>query len=306
MTDFDLGGGGGSAFSFGKQGDQPGTYVQGTVLDMKEVQKTNFKTNEPEFWDNGDPKMQYRVTLQTELRDPTNPNDDGKRDVYLDGRRKPNDNGTKSRLCAVLDAVREVTGSTSLQYGGKLTLQWISGMGFEGDPRNYAAWYEAPAFSMEQPPEHASPPPMPPAQHPSQLQSPGAPPAWAQQQAPAAPPVQQQFQAPPAPPQVTPAVAAANPMAPPVAPPAQQPTAFAQAVQPDLVQMAAAQQQALAQAGAPVGQPQVIAVEPAVQPNALAGTVGQPITAEQVAGLQALNVDPATVFGADWQTRVIG
>lgn len=292
MTDFDLGGGGGSSFSFGPQGSQPGAHVTGTVIDMKEVQKTDFKTNQPEFWDNGDPKMQYRVTLQTDLRDPANPSDDGHRNVFLDGRRKPNDNGTKSKLCAVLDAVRAVTGSTSLQYGGKLTLQWISGMGFEGDPRNYAAWYEAPAFNMEQPPEHASPPPMPPAQHPSQLQSPGAPPAWAQQPqapapapAPVAPPVQQQVQAPPAPPQPPPAVAAANPMAPPVAPPVQAPA-----------------QQAIPG----IQQPQVVAVEPAAPASALAGTVGQPITAEQVAGLQALNVDPATVFGADWQTRVIG
>lgn len=148
-NDFDLSGGGsGNAFSFGPQGSQPGATITGVVLDMKEVQRTNFDTKKPEFWDNGDPKMQYRVTLQTELRDPERPHDDGKRDLYLDGRRKPNDNGTKSRLCAVLDAVREVTGNTSLQRGGRLTVQWISGMGFAGDPRNYVAQYVAPAMNL--------------------------------------------------------------------------------------------------------------------------------------------------------------
>lgn len=178
---FDLGGsGGGNSFSFGPQGAQPGAHIAGTVLDMKEVQRTNFDTKKPEFWDNGDPKMQYRVTLQTELRDTTNPTDDGRRDLYLDGRRKPNDNGTKSRLCAVLDAVREVTGNTQLQRGGKLTVQWVSGMGFSGDPRNYAAWYEAPAMNLGGTPQPAavapaSPPPPTPVQ-----QQPAQPPQWAQ------------------------------------------------------------------------------------------------------------------------------
>lgn len=326
MTDFDLGGGGGASFSFGPQGAQPGAYVQGVILDMKEVQKTNFKTNELEFWDNGDPKMQYRVTLQTELRDPTNPQDDGVRNLFLDGRRKPNDNGTKSRLCAVLDACREATGGTKLKYGGKLTVQWISGMGFEGDPRNYAAWYEAPAMDLEQPAHHAQP--VVPPQAAAPLQSPGPPPAWAQQQpqAPAQPPVapppapgvQNPWtgqsaapQAPVAPPAVTPGVAAANPMAPPLQQPATlagQPNPFAQpgAAGPDPFPA----QQAIPGIQQPAAPAQVVAVEqhaqPAVAPNGLAGVVGQGITAEQIAGVQQLGLDPAQVYGPDWQSRVIG
>lgn len=162
MTDgFDLGGSGGSSFSFGKQGAQPGASVTGTILDMKEVQSTHYDgpdVGKPEFWPNGDPKMQYKVTLQTELRDPANPADDGTRNVYLDGRRRPNDNGTKSKLCAVLDAVRAVTGGTQLQRGGRLTLQWVSGMGFSGDPRNYVAQYVAPAIDLAGPPAVAPAP----------------------------------------------------------------------------------------------------------------------------------------------------
>lgn len=149
MSDtFSLGGNTGSSFSFGKQGAQPGASITGTILDMAEVQRTNFDTKQPEFWDNGDPKMQYRVTLQTTLRDPENQYDDGKRDLYLDGRRKANDNGTKSRLFAVLDAVRQATGGQNLQKGATLTVTWVSGMGFSGDPRNYEASYVPPAMSL--------------------------------------------------------------------------------------------------------------------------------------------------------------
>lgn len=246
QTTFSLGGEGGSYFSFGKSGAQPGAGVQGTILDMKMVQSTDYKTQKPETWDNGDPKMQYRVTLQTQLKD--DPSDDGKRDIYLDGRRKVYNHGGKSKLCAVLDAVRDATGSVNLEYGATLALQWVSGMGVEGDPRCFQAWYTRPSMPLQQPAEHKQPAPLPP-QDPAAFQSPGQPPAWAQQQqTPAPPPVQQQFQ-----------------------PPAQ-------------------------------------AQAPAQQPGAMpmAGVAGQGITAEQVAGLKALNVDPATVFGPDWQQRIVG
>lgn len=218
MSDtFDLGGSGGTSFSWGKPAmdNLPGAYVQGTVLDMKEVQKSEYVegggAGKPEFWDNGDPKMQYRVTLQTELRDPTNPADTGQRDVYLDGRRKANDDGTKSKLCAVLDAVRAVTGGTELQRGGKLTLQWTSGMGFSGDPRCYAAWYEAPALNIGGPPPGVAPV-APPAQPAQQV----PPPAWAQPatQPPVAPPAAGPGPMPTAPP--APPMAAVQQQAPPV------------------------------------------------------------------------------------------
>lgn len=159
MTDsIDLGGSGGQAFSWGAQGTQPGVRVAGRVLGLAEVQATDYQTGKPETWDNGDPKMQYRVTLQTDLRDPSNPTDAGVRDVYLDGSRKQRDNGTKSRLCAVLDAVRAVTGGTSLAVGGYLELVWVSGMGFSGDPRNYEARYMAPQIELGGQAQQAAPP----------------------------------------------------------------------------------------------------------------------------------------------------
>lgn len=215
MTGFDLSGGGGSYFSFGPQGSQPGAHVAGLVLDMKEVQSTDFKTGALETWDNGDPKMQYKVTLQTELRDDAQ--DDGKRDIYLDGRRKPYDDGGMSKLCAVLEAVRTVTGTTSLQPNGKLTLQWVSGLGISGDPRRYQAWYEAPAMALGQP---GTPPPPPGV---AQQAPPAAPPAQVQQQIPTEQgPVNPSTGevAPPPPTQAAPPAAAPPAQAPAAAPPA--------------------------------------------------------------------------------------
>ena len=150
MSDtFDLNSGGGNpSFSFGPQGAQPGAHVAGNVVDMAEVQQINFDTKKPETWDNGDPKMQIRLTLQTELRDAQIPNDTGIRDVYLRGKKRPHDNGAKSTICAVLDAVRAATGDTKLARGGRVTLQWVSGMGFSGDPRSYQASYQPPAMDL--------------------------------------------------------------------------------------------------------------------------------------------------------------
>ena len=282
MTEFPMGGAGGNAFSFGLVGTQPGGYVQGIVLHGEERQSTNFGDNKPEFWDDGRPKMQYVVTLQTELRDPGNPADDGKRELYLDGRRKPNDNGTKSRICAVLDAVKAAKGDTNLEYGAKLTVQWISGMGNAGDPRNYQAWYERPAMPMEQPPQHVpAAPPAPVSGPPSPVQSPGPPPAWAQPAA-AAPPV-----TPPAQPQLPIPAAAAPPVAPPAIQPGQtwtQPQAPTPAVQ----------------AANPYAPP-VTSPAPAQAP---AAQVLPPLTPETVAALQAAGQDPAAYYGPGWMALI--
>lgn len=189
---YDIGGNSGRYFSFGDRGTQPGAWIAGHVVDMKEVQATNYQTKQPEFWDNGDPKMQYRVTLQTDLRDPADQSDTGLRDVYLDGRRRPNDDGGKSKLCAVLDAVKAATGGTALEQGDWLALKWISGLGNTGDPRCYDAQYQRGAMDIgqQQPtqPTPPPPPPAPPVQPVQQQQQPAPPPGWAQP----APPVQQQ------------------------------------------------------------------------------------------------------------------
>lgn len=252
----DLGGSGGASFSFGAQGSQPGIFVVGKVLALAEVQSTDYHTGKPETWDNGDPKMQYRVTLQTDLRDPAIPTDAGVREVYLDGARKARDNGTKSRLAAVLDAVRATTGGTSLAVGGFLKVQWISGMGYSGDPRNYEAMYQAPSVEL------------------------GGQPAAAQQVAPGTPadpfPAHSApaYQAPPAS-WVTQAVANAPGLAPGVLSPAvQNPVQNPQAVQTEQ---------------GPVN-PQTGEIAPVTVP------AGPVITAEAVAAVKAGGMDPAQVW----------
>lgn len=270
MTSWNLGGEGGNTFPF----DNVGDHVQGTVLDLAEVQQSDMQTGQPAFWDDGKPKMMYRVTLQTELRDSANPADDGKRTVYLRGAKKPKDDGGKSSLCAVLDAVKAATGSGNLAYGGKLTLQYAgngpqTNRGFN-PPKYYQAWYEAPTMALEQPAEHKTPEPQPAAPAP-QFGSPappaqvGAPPAWAG--GPAAAPAAPQAPAPAAPP------AAVNPWE-----------------QPQIPGTAPAP-------AAPTG-------PPAPSAAAAPAPAGPAITRETVASLQAAGVDPTSVYGPGWEQRV--
>jgi hypothetical protein len=188
---FDLGGGGGTSFPFDNIGDA----VTGTILDVEEMQETDFDSGAPKFWPDGKSIMQHRVTLQTELRD--DGDDDGQRSVYLRGSRKPE---SKSTLSAVLAAVKATTGGSALDKGGLLTLRYVG----DGVPsqrgRNAPKWYEAtyrpPSVSLDGQPQHA----------PQNVQQPPAPAPYTtppvQQQQPAYAPqevAQQQPQLPPAP-----------------------------------------------------------------------------------------------------------
>ena len=68
---FTVGGGGNSA----KLKDK-GDTVEGKILRVKKTQQTNFKTKEPEFYKDGNPKTQFVVTLDTE---------DGEQDIFIKG-----------------------------------------------------------------------------------------------------------------------------------------------------------------------------------------------------------------------------
>lgn len=58
-----------------------GTTYSGTVLSAELRQATNFDTGKPEFWDDGKPKMQVVVSIQTNERNDAE--DDGARSVYI-------------------------------------------------------------------------------------------------------------------------------------------------------------------------------------------------------------------------------
>lgn len=197
MTTFDLGGNAGNSFQFDTIGDQ----VTGVIAGMEEVQQTDLQTGELKTFDNGQPMMMYRVDLQTQLRDPGNPTDDGKRSVYLKGSRKAE---SQSSLAAVLMAVQKATGTNNISTGGTLTLAYIGdgvakNRGFNA-PKLYGATYVAPTMSLGEQPvpvPQAAPAVAPVQQFAQQVAQQGPAPEWAvQQPAQAAPVAQPQQQVP--------------------------------------------------------------------------------------------------------------
>jgi hypothetical protein len=144
-TSWDIGGDAGNSFPF----DKPGDSVTGSVKSLTEVQQTNMDTGEPEFWPQGQPKMMYRLSLATALRDPANQLDDGTRDIYLKGSRKTE---SLSSLSAVLGAVKAATGGTTIEPGGIVTLTYTgdgeaSGRG-KNPPKQYHATYLRPPMNL--------------------------------------------------------------------------------------------------------------------------------------------------------------
>lgn len=110
-ADFLLGGGGKSA-TFETIGDA----ITGTVVSSEVKQQTDISTGTPQTWDNGDPKMQLVVRLQTTLRE--DEDDDGIRAIYVKGSKKA---GSQSLHDAVATAVRTL-GAKTLEVGGTLTV----------------------------------------------------------------------------------------------------------------------------------------------------------------------------------------
>lgn len=81
-----LGGSGAPSLSFK---DVPvGHTYEGTITELRAVQVRNYEDpTKLEFWDDGKPKMQIEVTLQTSYADPSDSDDDGKRRVFLFGQK---------------------------------------------------------------------------------------------------------------------------------------------------------------------------------------------------------------------------
>lgn len=181
---FDLGGGGNS-FPFDNVGDT----VTGKITLIEEQQQTDMDTGMPAVWENGQPKMMVRVELQTDLRDPADPADDGKRSVYLKGSKKPE---SRSSMAAAIEAVKNSTGARTLQVGGTFTLSYIGDgqatrRGYNA-PKQYQATYQPPTVDLgggepayAQPAPAAQPVAQPVTQQPAPVQQP-------QQAAPAAAP----------------------------------------------------------------------------------------------------------------------
>lgn len=105
-----LQGGGSPAISFkdAKVGDS----FTGVITATRAVQVRNYEDpTKLEFWDDGKPKMQIEVTLDTDYRDASIDDDQGERRVFLFGQ----------KLTALKDALK-AKGLTKLEVGGKFTI----------------------------------------------------------------------------------------------------------------------------------------------------------------------------------------
>lgn len=144
--------------SKGVKFDAVGTTITGTVKSApRERQQTKFGSQEPDFWPNGDPKMQILVDLQTDQR--ADPGDDGARTLYV---------ASSNMKRAISDAIR-AAGAPDLQPGGVLTVQYVGNDPASKNPQNpakmYAAQYTAPTSAFVARPAAAAPQ-QAPVQHP--------------------------------------------------------------------------------------------------------------------------------------------
>lgn len=138
-----------------------GAKITGTVKSApRERQQTKYGTQEPDFWPNGDPKMQILVDLQTTER--ADANDDGERTLYV---------ASKNLKNAIGAAIRE-SGAPDLAPGGVLTVSYVGNDPASKNPANpakmYAAHYTAPtsAFVAPTAAAPAAPAPVPSAPQP--------------------------------------------------------------------------------------------------------------------------------------------
>lgn len=138
---FLLGGGGKSA-----KFETVGATVTGKIAASPQVrQQTDISSGAALTWDNGDPKMQLVVQLQTTER--IDDEDDGMRNLYVKGSKDP---ASKSMHAAVAAAVQNA-GAKGLEVGGTLTVKYVGDgvsktRGFN-PPKQYEATYQAPDAS---------------------------------------------------------------------------------------------------------------------------------------------------------------
>lgn len=100
------------------------TIHRGKLLEGKTMQQRDINSGEPKFWQDGKPVMQLVLTLQTDIRDPQDPDDDGKRNLYV---------SSPNMRTAIRDAVK-TSGAQEMKLGGELAICWVA----EGEQKNKA------------------------------------------------------------------------------------------------------------------------------------------------------------------------
>lgn len=133
-NDILLGAGGGKSAAF----PRIGTIVSGEVISEPESrEQTDMITKLVKTFKDGTPMMQVLIRLQTQERDPNDPEDDGVRTVYAKGK----------MVQAIGKAMRQAK-VTAVEIGGFLEIAYI-GDGPKGDmpipPKLFEARYTPPA-----------------------------------------------------------------------------------------------------------------------------------------------------------------
>lgn len=76
---------GNSAKAYFDANSQPGDAVTGVIEKIETTQVNDFQTKQPAFWNDGHPKERIHVIIQTQLRDPSVDDDDGRRSLWVKG-----------------------------------------------------------------------------------------------------------------------------------------------------------------------------------------------------------------------------
>jgi hypothetical protein len=106
--------------------ENPGTSYEGSITDVQLRQARKYESTELDSWDDGTPKMQVVVTLQTALRDPERDEDDGIRSLSINLW-----SGQKKALLAACKAA----GVSEPQAGQGFRATHVSGVGNAKSPR---------------------------------------------------------------------------------------------------------------------------------------------------------------------------
>ncbi len=127
-------------------GPAPITWAGQITAPPELIQKRDFDDGTPLFWPDGRPKQLLQVNIQTDQRDPSIPDDDGKRALYLEFRKKD----------AVQEAIKAAGQKGAPKQGGWLSLTYTGDdhaakKGKNAPPKMYTAQYKAPDPWAEQP-----------------------------------------------------------------------------------------------------------------------------------------------------------
>lgn len=116
---------------------------EGTIVALDVMQARNYATGEPDFWKDGQPKMQAVLTIQTQERDAEIENDNGVRRLFVSSK------GMKDAISA---AVKKA-GKTKIDVGGTIGVKYLrddpEGKNPDNLPKIYGAKYEPPPAGSE-------------------------------------------------------------------------------------------------------------------------------------------------------------